>query len=161
MLAPWILSLFVVVSCLMNMQSCSRLSSSLSVVSCVIDTFFQILCRKLQSGTSGSFWWIQRGRWSGTGEQTSPWRVLDKKPRRWCGKSSWRKGWSYDGDYWWMLDTPLWPPGIKQWGTMNCCRHRAGWCFAPERCRRLKSFRLTCLCVFVRDGLFVWKLSCG
>lgn len=58
---------------------------------------FQILCRKCQSGTSGSFWWVRRGKWSASGERTSPWRAFDKRPRRWCETSSWRNGWSYDG----------------------------------------------------------------
>ena len=59
---------------------------------------FQIQCRKVPGGTSGSFWWIRKAKWSGSGERTSPWRALNKRFGRWCEKSSWRNAWSYDGD---------------------------------------------------------------
>lgn len=102
--------------------------------------FFQILCRKFQSGTSGSFWWIQRGRWSGSGEPTSPWRASDKRPRLWCEKSSWRNGWSYDGAYGQILDTPLCfeQPGITSGGLWTVTVGLVGWWLAPDT-RRTKS----------------------
>lgn len=63
---------------------------------------FQILCRKSPGGTSGNFWWTQRGKWSASGGQTNPLTAFEKRWRRWCGKSSWRNEWSYDEALWWQ-----------------------------------------------------------
>lgn len=63
---------------------------------------FQILSTKSPSGTSGSFWWTQRVKWSASGRRTSPWRAFGRKWPRWCEKSSSKNGWSYDGGWWWL-----------------------------------------------------------
>lgn len=64
---------------------------------------FQILCRKSPGGTSGNFWWTQRGKWSASGGRTSPLTAFERRWRRWCAKSSWRNGWSYDEVPWWPI----------------------------------------------------------
>lgn len=72
----------------------ASVSAFMCISLCVV---FQIPCRKSPGGTSGSFWWTRRGKWYGSGERTSPWRAFGRRWRRWCEKSSWRNGWSYDG----------------------------------------------------------------